>query len=654
MYLLPSGIVETALSRRQRRTISEPELRDAQAACDRLAVVLARALEWDESERSGGSELDDVRVPLTRFVLSQVRMRVRPALEPLWLGTDPVHVVMFGGTNSGKSTVLNVLLGRPAAGMSFQARFSQHPEAYRLTALGNRFLDGVPGRFAGYTRYQNGHPPRQDDAALRRDGYRPAVALNDPMRMGVPALAPPATVSAVLWDIPDFSTEEAQEYLFPAVFDTVAVADLVVMTVTRENYADHRGGLLRALLCDAGVPLRVVANKLEPGSDLLDDVRRKVGGQTVDAPRIDPERIHPLPQVEAGDEVERLRLLLESPEGVAVRTAVANDVADGALLKRRALRGTLEFLDRRLDDALAPLWSDLALSQRWEEQVDRLSRERFYERYRREYLDGEKYVDFNQTMLKLMDRLEMPGIGPIISGVSQGLKAVSRFVFGSIAKGVGWIFTRGGARAPKTGPELEIVAEAFDDWITALRGEAQTLAQNDPHPAWHGIARALDRLLASPEYVEGLASSYQQYRESMDQITSRRAQALYEQIATRPALLNTLRGLKVTLDVGTTALIVSSKGINWTDAVIGPLVVPVQRLIIEFGLEQFVTLQKAQLKHEQLAALRAVIQSRMMDPVRALYQPAAVAAELTGARTDLATVSVALRGILDPVSEPRR
>jgi hypothetical protein len=337
-----------------------------------------------------------------------------------------------------------------------------------------------------------------------------------------------------------------------------------------------------------------------------------------------------------------------------VRRAVADDVAEGGLLKRRALRGTLDFLDRRLDDALAPLWSDLALGQRWQEQVDRLSRERFFERYRREYLDGEKYVDFNQTMLKLMDRLEMPGIGPIITGVSQGLKTVSKFVFGSVAKGVRWIFTRGEPRLPRTGPELEIVAEAFDDWITALRGEAQTLAQNDPHPAWRGIAGSLDRLQASPAYIEGLAGAYQEYRDSMDRITNQRAQALYEQIATRPALLNTLRGLKVTLDVGTTALIVSSKGINWTDAVIGPLVAPVQRLILEFGLDQFMTIQKAQLKQDQLGALRGVIERRMMDPVRALYRPAAVAAELTGARTDLETIMSALTGILDTRSEPRR
>ena len=633
---------ESSLSRWKNGTSGS----EAHAACDRLVALLNRAIRWETANRAQAGEHEDVWVPLSRFATSQIQMRLRPALEPGWAKSDPVHVVMFGGTNSGKSTVLNLLLGRPAAGMSFRARYSQHPEAYRLNSLGNQFLDAFPSRFPSYTRYQDSHPPRQEDDQLRMEGYRSALAINDPMRMGGPALAAAATVSAVLWDIPDFSTEEAQEYLYPALFDTVALADLVVMVVTRENYADNRGGLLRALLCEAGESILVVANKLESGSDLIDDIRRKLGGQTVDTAPIDPARILPLPQVEAENEVDRLRRLLEAREATAIRNRVSDEVSEGLLLKRQAIFGTLQFLDRRLDDALAPLWADLALAQRWGELVDRLARERFFEAYRREYLDGEQYVDFNQTMVKLMDELEVPWIGPIISGVSKGLKSASRFVFGSVAWGFKQVFNWGGTSAPRTGPEQEIVGEAFDDWYTTLRGELQAMAQSDPNSAWRGIASGLDRLLISPEYVEGLAASYQQYRESMDQITSQRAHSLYNQIAERPGLLNALRGLKVTLDVGTTALIISSKGLDWTDAVIGPLVAPVQRLIIEFGLEQVVALQKSQLKQEQLKALREVVQVRMIDPVRGLYRPAAASEDLIGARRDLAILSEELKWVI--------
>ena len=79
---------------------------------------------------------------------------------------------------------------------------------------------------------------------------------------------------------------------------------------------------------------------------------------------------------------------------------------------------------------------------------------------------------------------------------------------------------------------------------------------------------------------------------------------------------------------------------------IGPLVAPVQRLIIEFGLEQVVALQKSQLKQEQLKALREVVQVRMIDPVRGLYRPAAASEDLIGARRDLAILSEELKWVI--------
>jgi hypothetical protein len=566
-------------------------------------------------------------------------MRVRPALEPGWLAHDPVHAAMFGGTNSGKSTVLNALLGRAAAGMSYQARFSQHPEAYRLSALRNRFLEAFPSRFAGYALHFDRHPPRQDDASLRSHGYRPALAVIDPTRLGAAALASPATVSAVLWDIPDFSTEEARLY-DSAVLDTIALADLVVLTLTRENYADHRAGLLFALVAEAGPALRVALNKLEPGSHLPEEARRRLDAAAPGA--LDPARLHPLPQVDAPDEEARLRLLLDDPGTQALRRGLADDVARGPALKRRCLRATLDFLDRRLDDALAPLHADVAAARRWRDAVDRAAREDFYDRHRRDYLDGEKYADFNHTLVKLMDLLELPGVGPVIAAVSKGIRSASRLVLGSLVKGVKRILPGGRARRARPGPELEAVAEAFEATLTRLRGDAQALAQAEPDPRWAEVVAGLDRLMADPRYIDDLGSAYQDYRLALDELTSRRARALYDQIARRPALLHTLRGLKTTLDVGSTALVVSSKGLDWTDAVLGPLVAPVQRLILEFGMEQVVALQKAQLKRDQQTALRDVVESRMLEPLRRLYRTAASADDLDAARRDLETLRATL------------
>lgn len=610
----------------------------AMAASERLATVLEQSLALQE--RSEPSVDDAIRLPLVRYALAIVRMRLRPALEAAWEQDDPVHVAMFGGTNSGKSTVLNILLGRAAAGMSFRARFSQHPEAYRAATIGDRFLDAFPSRFANFARYHDRHPPRQEDHELRSDGYRPALAIHDPSRLTGPAWANLASDEGVFWDIPDFSTEESLLYL-SAVLDTIAMADLVVMAVTKENYADHRGALLRAMIVDSGVPLRVVANKLEDGSALLDDIRLKLGVGGPEARGVPADRVHPLPHVFREGEEARLAALLASPEANRLRQAVAEDVAKGLKLKERALRGALDFLERRLDDLLAPIRAEVAVSDHWAKIVERTTQNQFFERYRTDYLDGEKYVDFNQTLIKLMDLLEVPGIGPYISAMSRGIKAISRLVLGTAMDLARRAFGKPKAE-PKKMPEEEAVISAFEHWSTTLKAEAQVLADRGGHPAWTQIARQLDSHAFYNQFIGDLGRAYQDYRQEMDQITAERARSLYEVISKRPRLLNLLRGVKVSMDVGTTGLVVASHGLDWTDAVVGPLVAPVQRLILEFGLEQYLNTERQKLKQEQFAAFRQIIESRMVAPVRALFDSKVRTEDLTAAHRDLETIRMAL------------
>jgi hypothetical protein len=245
---------------------------DPLAACDRLITLIERALRL-EPVRAGVRD-DTIREPMTHFIATQLRMRIRPALIPGWPAHDPVHVALFGGTNSGKSTVLNILVGRAAAGIHATARFSRYPEAYHAGALGDRWLTGAPARFADYHCYRDRHPPQQSDDDLARHGYRPALALLDLDRLETPVLALPAA-AAVFWDAPDFSTEEAQADL-SAVLDVVALADLVIMTVTDESYADGRATALLRMVQDSGVRLHGVVNKLADIPELLQDIQDKL------------------------------------------------------------------------------------------------------------------------------------------------------------------------------------------------------------------------------------------------------------------------------------------------------------------------------------------------------------------------------------------
>ena len=598
---------------------------DPLAACDRLIMLLERALGVD-SVHAGARE-DTIPEPITRYVMAQLRMRIRPALMPGWPAHDPVHVVLFGGTNSGKSTVLNLLVGRAAAGMHAIARFSQYPEAYRPGPLGDRWLTSAPSRFRDYQCYRDGHPPRQSDDDLAQRGYRPAFAILDLDHLGTPVLARPAA-TAVFWDAPDFSTEEAQTYL-SAVLDVVALADLVIMTVTDESYADDRGTALLRMVSDSGVTLYVVANKLVDSPELLQDIKAKLAsywrGTT-----------HSLPLVQGRTPEERLRHLLATPEAEALRQTVAREVASGSQLKRQRLAAAVEFIQRRLGEVLRPLVAEVEMARAWEHMVERITQQELLERYRSEYLDGERYGEFNQTLVRLMDLLEVPGIGPLLRLLSTAVQTPFRLARGVLRS------VLGGRKVQPTQPlEHEVLDQLIERWLTALRSEAQFLASTASHPAWGDLIRRLDSLEFSRQLAQTFEHAYGAYRQTVNEEIQRRAQEIYHAIAQRPWRLNILRGTNLIVDATTIMLVVKSGGLNWSDAVLGPLVAGLRHALLEAGLDKYLQTQQNLLKRQQLSALQAVVEEHLARPVRALFMGAARGEELEAAWRDVERLSQA-------------
>lgn len=611
-------------------------------ACDRLIATLEQALRLEHREAIARE--DKVQEPIGLYVVAQLRMRIRPALLPGWLARDPVHLAVFGGTNSGKSTVLNLLLGCAAAGMHATARFSQHPEAYRPDALGDEWLTASPSRFAGYQYHRNRHPPRQSDDELAHEGYRPAFAVLDPAQVGVPVHTQPAA-SAVFWDAPDFSTEEAQTYL-SAVLDVIALADVAVMTVTEESYADHRGVLVFRMVRDSGVTLHVVANKLPDSPELLSDITHKLHANWPDTTSSLPlAPLHRLPLVDGSTPDERLSNLLATPEAVALRQAMAHEVARGLHLKRQALAGATVFIQNRLEEVLRPLVTEVEMATAWERLVERLTREELLQRYQREYLEGEWYGEFNQTLVRLMDLLEVPGIGPFLRLLSAAVRTPFRIATGVLRR----LFGTGRAPSARL-PEQKVLDQLIQHWLATLRSEAQSLASAAAHPAWADVVRQLEKPEFSQQLTRSFESAYGAYRQGIDAEVKRHAEDIYSAIEQRPWLLNTLRGTNLAVDTATIFLVIKSGGLNWSDAVVGPVVAGLRHTLLEAGLDKYLQAQQGLLKRQQFEAMQATVERHLSLPVRDLFRGTARAEELEVARRDFVLIrDTALRVVRENV-----
>jgi hypothetical protein len=605
---------------------------DPIAACDRLTELFQRASALDHARRLTTD--DSVHAPIVPFVIAQLRMRLIPALSPSW-DADPVHVVLFGGTNTGKSTVLNLLLGRDVAGMSVLARFSQYPEAYQSQRTNGRWLDAFPSRFRDYERFRGERPSRQSDDQLTRNGFVPRLAVFD-RAGGLENAANDSLADAVLWDGPDFSTEAAQAYL-GTVLDLAALADIVVVTVTSEAYADHRGHALLRMLGESGVALHVAANKLLPGSSLLDDIAPTLAASAgIRAP------IHRLGTVPGANPSERLAHLLQTPEAASLRAAVGREAARGRALKAANVRGAVALVDRHWEAMLRPIEEAIRQADRWSHAVARLTRERVLEPYRRGYLDGVQFGEFNRTLAAVSRLLRVPWIGPVLETAGmlvrwpfRAAKALVRRVAGAAA------------RSPAEPPEHAILAAAIDNWLAAVKAEAQALASSSDGAAGAELVAQLERPDFRAAIVGGFDVAFAEYRKEVDEVVRRRAEAIYQKLRERPRRLNVLRSANLLGNAMTVAVVVKSGGFDWSDAVAGPVVAGLWQNLLEWGLGRYLETHRAGLKQDQFNALERLAETHLTAPARDALKGAIAADALDAARHDFRCVKDAINRALD-------
>ncbi|WP_422926344.1 hypothetical protein [Singulisphaera sp. PoT] len=598
---------------------------DPIAACDRLVRIFERA---QNLQLAGRPEAEDtIQTPLVPFAVALLSMRVRPALTPGWLDKDPVHAVLMGATNTGKSTLLNVLLGRDAAGMGVRARLSQHPEAYRPVSLGDEWLNTFDSRFRAYRRFYNEHPPRQEDDDLRRNGYIPALAVIDPARIAADELAPVFSQSAIVWDGPDFSTEAAQSYL-SAVIDLIGLADLVVMTTTDEAYADDRGNLLLRMLADAGIPVVVVANKVPENSSLIDNIAQTIKDQGHQkAPPLQ------LREVRGTSPAERLKSLLGMSQTNSVRDTIGREVARGRELKRQALRNSVQFIGKRLEGMLQPLIEEAGAAAEWSKVVEKVTTERVLEPYRRDYLEGVNYAEFNRTLVHLVELLRVPVVGVVVETAGHVVRVPLKLVKHGFRK-----LMKLPTSSATTIPEEEVLRSAIGSLLLRLTSEAQARAGKGSHGSWGLVAQKLGEPIFSKRLYDIFQRDFLEYRQAFEQEVRRRAENLYNKLKEDPARLQTLRGANLLAGTASVAVAVKTAGLSWSDAVLGPVVAGLWHNLLEWGLGRYLETLRTDLVADQYRAVEDLVSKSLADPLKKLFDVAVSAKELEVALADFTLV----------------
>ncbi len=514
-----------------------------------------KALGFGPSSRSLEENLKSLR--LAEAFLEKTDMhRQRPG--------HPVQIAVIGPTQSGKSSLVNFLLGEGRARVSPLAGYTVHPQGFPLNT-GNMAWDWLDSYFSDYRRCHIDDLP---------EGRYDFFTLDEPLVHTGHRLPP-----AVIWDTPDFDSVDAADYR-TAVLRTAALADVILLVVSKDKYADQAVWDMMGLLEPLGQPAVVCINKLNAAS--RDTLLRSLGEKWRAARRdeVAPAAVMPW--------VEDHRVAFNDAEGRILFDLLAQASAkvDRQNLAERARR----LVEVHWQDWLGPIRQELSARAEWEGLVESALNDALTI-YRRDFLDPPHHFDtFQRALAELLTLLEIPGL----AGGMVAARKLLTWPVRQLAR-IGKSFSATETLGQETLVLNRILGHLFiqlgqsllerggmDSVMTVYWRELGTLLREEHRRGEAARAAALARHVADfwPEI-------------------ERTAHQLHDKLREHPAVLNGLRATRATADAAALGLALHTGGIGLQDFIIAPAILSVTSLLAESALGHFLHRAEAELKERQ-------------------------------------------------------
>jgi hypothetical protein len=498
----------------------------------------------------------------------------------------PLHIAIVGGAGAGKSTVANMLSGAQGAEANPQAGFTRHPIAFTNTAGPLTWASHL-GFLGPLQRLQEAAPSSldQDVYQIRRLPIEPSSydLLKD----------------FVVWDCPDMTTWAATGYL-TRLLETAALADVLVYVASDERYNDEVPTQFLRMLLQTGKPVVVCLMKMreEEAAPLTAHFRADV------LKGMPPGVVGVLaiPQLTPAQLADPARLAAKYRIPLLNQVAVLGNPAPAA--RKRTVQGALNYLLGHQHEFLGVAKADVLALESWKTAVYN-GRLEFDNRYAREYLTSEKFRDFDDALVKLIDLLELPGVGKVVSGTLWVLRTPYRLLRGLVNKAI--------TRPESMGrPEAPVLKDALTGWTQMLRKEAAR--QAGTHPLWAHVAEGFQSGQLEELIQQRFDQLYRGYQIGLASEVDRTARAIYEELEKNPAMLNTLRGIKFSVDAGAIGGTLVLGGSHLAlDVLLVPLVASVTHQIVELLGQQVVESQREQTRHRQQSLMIEYLSAPLAD-----------------------------------------
>jgi len=501
----------------------------------------------------------------------------REALE-LVGASEPLHLGVFGPTQSGKSSLINWLSGLSLAIPSPLAGFTVHPQGFSGPRSPG-WLDRLGQYFEGSQRLPSKSLSSQD---LNAFGFDVAEAS----RM------PDFLEGVILWDTPDFDSVASNRYQ-NSVLRIAALVDVMVLVVSKDKYGDLTVWEFLRLIEPLGQPTLLVVNKTDSESEaaLLDSIRLKWATFRTDS----------FPDI--------LTIPYSRDSAQTVMQPVLTSPVTQLMAKATRRNGAAHrLIDRHWATWIAPIHAELSLSDQWRGRLDALLDD-CLERYQRDYLNHPNhYETFQRALAELLTLLEVPGIG-------SALHAARRVVTWPMRQLTRLGRAASGRDTPMDGVERAVLHQLAQHALIQLSEELLLEQSKDiAEQRWRGgLSQLLSHRRAS--ILGRFDQAAQDYVNAFRPEIESTARSLYAHLEEHPVVLNSLRATRVTTDAAALGVALHTGGIGVQDFVIAPAILSMTSILAESALGHFMNRAQEQLKQKQQAAVRELFQAALCSPL---------------------------------------
>ena len=547
------------------------------SADHRLVVSqLAEDLSWLEDHCRRQPDLARQSVNL-RLAAGLVRNVLGPFLngQP----ATPLHIAVVGGAGAGKSTIVNFLAGANVAEANPQAGYTRHPTAYVPHASQSAW-PAHAGFLGSLQRLSQPSPANLDEDVYQVRHV--TIAAADPTVNGQ-GFGPLG--DCVVWDCPDMTTWAATGYV-PRLMEIASLADIIVYVASDERYNDEVPTQFLQLLIQAGKPVVVCLTKMREADapNLIAHFQSEVMGRLIKTPGNKPGvPVVAIPFLTPEQLADPVKQAAKYRIPLLNQVLALADPPEAA--RRRTVENAQRFLATAGENLLEVARQDLAALDNWRNLVQTGQAE-FTNRYRREYLNGERFRRFDEARDQLMELLELPGAGKLLSMILWFIRTPYRLARGFMGKAL--------VRQDALNlPENEVLGGAMRAWLDLLRAEA--LRRADTHPMWRHIVNGFGSGLGettNDRFSNDLRRFQMSSADEIDAIC-RSITTVLEQ---NQSLLASLRVGKLLLDAAAVGLAIWAGGIAWITIIYVLIFASLAHQLVEIVVWQFVEQKRAAMR----------------------------------------------------------